>query len=607
MLLRRMIRKAIRSYRKMGIQMMISISFTAVTVIGMMLLCGMLVLRFSNATRILQEDTGQRMIEQVNQQLDTYLRSMMQLSDTVYYRVLKNCDLAKTVPTESLELLYEENRGELVSISVFEENGSLVAAAPVFDLKQDSHPEKQQWFLQALDQMENQHFSTPYVQNLFDYGSGHRWVISLSRQVELTYAGETRRGVLLIDMSFSGLEQICRNTDLPGGGYFYIMDRNGEMIYHPDQQLIYAGIADANPLEGLLLKDGIHHTKIDGVPHQVMIKTVGYTGWKLVSLVPSKNLAGDIDQLRWFGIALLVFVIFLLAFVNLHLSEHISGPLSRLNQAVNALEAGKEDVEFQQEGCIEVQHLAHSIRSMVSTLRHLMDDIIEQEENKRRLEMEVLQSQINPHFLYNTLDSVIWLTENERYEDATRMVASLGKLFRISLSRGKIMIPLKDELEHARHYCTIQAIRYKDKFETRITAEPDTENLYTLKLIIQPILENAIYHGMAAVDEDGLITVHAWRDENNLYIDVQDNGLGIPQETLDILLDERQPLQRSRGSGIGVRNIHRRIQLVFGPEYGLEFFSEPDEGTLVRIHLPILDEEAAAQYQKEGASHETKT
>lgn len=112
---------------------------------------------------------------------------------------------------------------------------------------------------------------------------------------------------------------------------------------------------------------------------------------------------------------------------------------------------------------------------------------------------------------------------------------------------------------------------------------------------------------MAAVDEDGLITVHAWRDENNLYIDVQDNGLGIPQETLDILLDERQPLQRSRGSGIGVRNIHRRIQLVFGPEYGLEFFSEPDEGTLVRIHLPILDEEAAAQYQKEGASHETKT
>lgn len=606
MFLRRMIRRAIRSYRKMGIQMMISISFTAVTVVGMILLCGMLVFRFSNATRVLQQDTGHRMIEQVNQQLDTYLRRMMQLSDTIYYRVLKNNDLAETVPTENLELLYEENRSSLISISIFEENGSLVSAAPAFELKNGVSPEKQQWFLQALDQIENQHFSTPYVQNLYDYNGDHRWVISLSRQVELTYAGETRRGVLLIDMSFSGLEQICRNTKLPGGGYFYITDRKGEIIYHPDQQLIYAGMANSNLLDTATLKDGVHQLKLDGMPHQVMVKTVGYTGWKLVSLVPSKNLAGDIDQLQWFGVALMVFVIFLLTFVNMHLSEHISRPLSRLNQAVNALEAGQENVEFRQDGCVEVQHLAHSIRSMVSTMRHLMDDIIEQEQNKRRLEMEVLQSQINPHFLYNTLDSVIWLTENERYEDATRMVAALGKLFRISLSRGKIVIPLKDELEHARHYSTIQTIRYKERFETRISAEPDTENLYTLKLIIQPILENAIYHGMAAMDEDGLITIHAWRDEKNLYIDVHDNGLGIPQEMLETLLDERKPLQKSKGSGIGVRNIHRRIQLVFGPEYGLEFFSEPDEGTLVRIHLPVLDEEVAAQYQSEGGIHETK-
>ena len=399
MFLRRMIRKAVRSYRKMGIQMMISISFTTVTVIGMMLLCGMLVLRFSNAASALQQDTGQRMIEQVNRQLDTYLRGMMQLSDTIYYRVLKNNDLAEMVPAESLELLYEENRSALVSVSVFAEDGSLVTAAPFFQLKKGVSPQNQQWFLRALDQIENQHFSTPYVQNLFDNGGEYLWVISLSRHAELTYAGETRRGVLLIDLSFSGLEQICRNPELPGGGYFYLTDRNGEIIYHPDQQLIYAGVANGSPIDVASLKDGVHQLEVDGVPHQVMVKTVGYTGWKLVSLVPSKNLAGDVDQFRWFGVALLVFVIFLLAFVNMHLSEHISGPLRRLNQAVNALEAGQEQVEFRQDGCIEVQHLAHSIRSMVSTMRHLMDDIIEQEQNKRRLEMEVLQSQINPHFL----------------------------------------------------------------------------------------------------------------------------------------------------------------------------------------------------------------
>ena len=127
-----------------------------------------------------------------------------------------------------------------------------------------------------------------------------------------------------------------------------------------------------------------------------------------------------------------------------------------------------------------------------------------------------------------------------------------------------------------------------------------------MKLIVQPILENAIYHGMAAMDEDGEITVHAWRKDNDLYIDVLDNGLGIPEEMLDSLFDERQPLKHSKGSGIGVRNINRRIQLFFGPEYGLEFFSEPDEGTLVRIHLPALNEEQAAAYQKEGTGYETK-
>ena len=597
---RNRIRKLLPPYRKMGIRVMISISFTAVTVIGMFLLCGMLILRFSNATRILQQDTSQRMIEQINQQMDSYLRNIMQLSDTIYYRVLKNSDFSESAPVDALELLYEENRGNLVSISVFEENGALAAAAPVYSLKEGVSPKQQQWFIQAMDQIENHHFSTPYVQNLFDYGKEHPWVISLSRYVELNYDGETRRGVLLIDMSFSELGQICRNADLPGGGYFYITDREGEIIYHPDQQLIYAGISQNNLVEDIPETDGIHQVRVDGVPYQAVVKTVGYTGWKLISLIPLKNLANDVDQYRWFGITLLLFIVFLLAFVNMHLSEYISGPLRRLNQTVNELSAGKEDVKFREEGGIEVRQLTHSIESMVSTLRHLMDDIIQQEQNKRRLEMEVLQSQINPHFLYNTLDSVIWLTEIERYQDATRMVSALGKLFRISLSRGKIIIPLKDELEHARHYSTIQTIRYKERFETRISAEPDTENLYTLKLIIQPILENAIYHGMAVMDEDGLITVHAWRDENNLYIDVEDNGAGMPKETLDQLLDESKPFKKSKGSGIGVRNIHQRIQLAFGPEYGLEFFSEPDEGTLVRIHLPILDEQAAARYEKEG-------
>lgn len=262
------------------------------------------------------------------------------------------------------------------------------------------------------------------------------------------------------------------------------------------------------------------------------------------------------------------------------------------------MEAGREDVEIEEAGCYEVQRLGHAIRSMVSTMRHLMQDIIQQESQKRRSELEVLQSQINPHFLYNTLDSVIWMTEAGRYQEAIQMVTSLARLFRISLSRGKSIIPLQDELEHARHYMTIQEIRYKNRFSTRILAQNGTEGLYTLKLVVQPILENAIYHGMAACEDDGLILVTARREGGDVVIEVADNGTGMRPEVVAQLLDEDRAAPPGKGSGIGVRNVHRRIRLTFGEPYGLTIRSEPDEGTVVQIRLPALDADAAARLEK---------
>ena len=240
---------------------------------------------------------------------------------------------------------------------------------------------------------------------------------------------------------------------------------------------------------------------------------------------------------------------------------------------------------------------------MVSTMRHLMDDIIRQESQKRRSELEVLQSQINPHFLYNTLDSVVWMTENGRTEDAVVMLTALARFFRISLSRGNSIIPLSDELEHARHYLTIQKMRYKNKFSAGITAEEGVEGLYTLKLIIQPILENAIYHGMAYADGDGEILIRAFREEQDVLIEVSDNGPGMPEELVQRLLSPAGPaaVSGSKGSGIGFRNVHQRVQLAFGRAYGLTILSEPDSGTTVRIRLPALDRAAAEAPKEDGA------
>ncbi len=589
---RRLAAQWVERYRKMSIQMVLSLAFTAVAAAGMLLMSVSLIWRFSSANEDLVAENSRRVLAQANLTLDSYLRRMMRISDTVYYRSIKNTDLAEGDLTGDLSLLYEENRDDLVSLAVFDGEGGLVSAVPLTALKRDAETAESDWFRSASQSMENLHFSTPHVQNIFDDPDyPYRWVVSLSRHVQLTRDGVTQGGVLLVDMSFSGIEQVCRDVTLGSGGYLYLIDGDGELIYHPRQQLIYTGLLEENNRAAASYRDGSHQETFQGRSRQVTIKTVGYTGWKLVGVAPAESAASP--QLPLFGLTLLLFTIFLMAFLNFLISARISDPILRLERSIRELDKGLANVKIEEGGCYEVQRLSHAVASMVSTMRHLMDDIVRQEGEKRRSELEVLQSQINPHFLYNTLDSVIWMTESGQQAEAIQMVTSLARLFRISLSKGKSIIPLADELEHARHYMNIQQIRFKNKFTTEIQAKPGTEGLYTLKLIIQPLLENAIYHGMSSAEDDGLIRVTAYREGEDLLIDVEDNGLGMRPELAASLLDADRPEVRTRGSGIGVRNVHQRVSLTFGEGYGLTIFSEPDEGTLVRIRLPALDREEA--------------
>ena len=590
-------------YRRSSIQVILSLSFTAVAVAGMIFLGLTLFLRFSASNNAQLAKNSQRVLAQVNLNLDAYLRGMMRVSDTMYYRVIKNADLDSDSLDAQMALLYENNRDSLVSIAVFAQSGELVSATPLATLKKSVSPQRQDWFAAAVDRIENLHFSTPHVQNLFeDPDYRYRWVVSLSRQVELTRAGSIEGGVLLVDMSFSGIEQICKDVELASSdGYLYLIDGDGEIIYHPRQQLIYAGLLEENNRTAAGYEDGSHAETFGGAKRQVTVKTVGYTGWKLVGVVPADNIWDNYGQLLLFFLFVVLFSIFLLVFVNLHLSERISVPIKTLERAVKELEAGREEVDIDVSGPYEIERLGHSIRSMVSTMRHLMDDIIEQEAQKRRSELDVLQSQINPHFLYNTLDSVVWMTENGRTDEAILMVTSLARFFRISLSRGSNIIPIADELEHARHYLTIQKMRYKNKFSAVIAAEDGVEGLYTIKLIVHPILENAIYHGMAYADGDGEITVRARRDGEDVVIEVADNGPGMPEEMVERLLDQSYAAAPgTKGSGIGLRNVHQRIRLTFGEEYGLAIHSEPDAGTTVCIRLPVLEGPEAAAVRREG-------
>lgn len=585
-------------YREKSIQYMLSLSFTIIAVVGFIFIGTSLIIRFSTANRNITEDYNKKIIDQVNYNLDSYIRNLMQVSNSMYYSVIKNTDLSEKNIDEAMNLLYEANREHIVSIAVFNENGELIAATPISKLKKTATPQNEDWFINATKQIENLHFSTAHVQNLLeDIDYKYKWVVSLSRAVELTNNGEISSGVLLVDMNFSGIEQICKNVSLGETGYIYLVDRNGELIYHPRQQLIYSNLVKENNFKVAEYEDGNYIDELDGDKRLITVKTLGYTGWKIIGVTPINETFANSTQITLFILFVIFLAIILLVFANMFISAKIANPIKALENSVKELENGSQNVDIAIGGSHEIQHLGKTIKSMVKQMHKLMGDIVYEQELKRQRELDALQAQINPHFLYNTLDSIVWMVENERYNEAIIMVTSLAGFFRIGLNKGKNIITIKDELKHAENYITIQHMRFKDKFTFKINADENVLNFATIKLIIQPLIENAVYHGMEFMDGDGEIIVNAYKKDNELYIDVIDNGMGIPPEIVDKLLTH-ESRSKGKGSGVGLKNVQERIQLYFGKEYGLSILSEPDEGTLIRIHLPCI--EISQIYSSEG-------
>lgn len=580
----------INRYRKTySIQVTISISFTVLSVCSMCFLGIMLYEQFvSRMERTAVESTGQ-LLGQTAINLEDYLRNMRRISDAMYYSVIKDKDLSVEGLDEEMNLLYEANKDNLISIACYTNDGELVAAAPVATEKQEVDIVGQQWFLDAVEQMENLHFSTPHVQNLFDDTSyRYYWVVSLSRAVELTEGGNSALGVLLVDMNYSSIEQLLAkaNTD-NSREYVYLMDSEGEIIYHPKQKLIYTGLYEENNLEQLTHEDGSYKEEFQGEKRLITVKTISYTGWKLVSVVPMSSFEMGLEEMRYFVIMLVTVSLLAVMILNQLVSARIAKPLQKLNDSVKEWEEGNLNPAIYVGGSMEVEHLGRTLRSTVEQIRQLMQDIVVEQEEKRKSELDALQSQINPHFLYNTLDSIVWMIEGGRSDDAVFMITQLASLFRISLSRGKTVISVEDEIRHARNYMNIQKIRYKNLF--RVTFDVDSEILSccTVKLVVQPLLENAIYYGVECMDGDGEISVSGHRSGEDVYIEVSDNGLGMPEEEVAQLLKENNRAP-GHGSGVGLLNVHNRIKLRFGPQYGLEIESVPDEGTTVRIHLPYI-------------------
>lgn len=535
--------------------------------------------------QILVQD-NQEMAEQLNVTMSQYLHNMMRLTDTLYYDIIKGNDDSQL--EQMFQAMYDGYKDYVESIALFQEDGTLLQVMPALSSASSSDVTEEAWFSSAFERSENIHFFKPQVQDCFEHNSKFPWVIPMSRFVQITHGDQVSGGVLLINIKYSALSEVFGVSADSMNQYSFLMDSNGELIYHPRHALINSGIIEKPPETLAAFQDGSYETMIGNEPVFCSVKTVGYTGWKIIRVIAKGQLRSYGIKSTFFVLAVICQVLLFFLVVGSYISMVLTKPICNLEEDVKRISAGELDIKVHTSGSFEVYHLGRSIQKMAVKIKELMQEVIKEQEAKRKSELDSLQAQITPHFLYNTLDIVVWMIEENRKEDAAGMVTALARFLRISLSKGKTIITVADELEHARNYLMIQSLRAKDQFTYRIEKDPGVDCFQVIKLIVQPIVENALYHGLEGMYGDGEIVIHAYVEENDLYISVKDNGMGMSEEQAEALLDYTKELKTAKGNGIGVRNVHERIQLYFGKEYGVQIISEEDEGTEVLLHLPAM-------------------
>jgi two-component system sensor histidine kinase YesM len=569
----------INSLMLRSLQFVITISFAVVTILVILFVGLTLYKRFELSAEKNTSLNANQLTDQINSNIEYYLSSMIKVSDSLEQNIYLDRNIPNLKLQDQMNVLHS-TREDIASLAIFSDRGELIMGTSADSLKDNAHVVNADWFNTALYKSEHLFFSPPHVQNLFQ--GNNQWVVSLSRAINYYQENELVKGVLLVDMNFSTIGELCQNVSIGKRGYIYIVDADNNIIYHPQQQLINLGLKTENNQDFL----GTYVEPSSEGNRLITVKSVRYTNWKLVAVSYMSELVTSRKNISNFLIFVLLFCTMFIIFIFIFISDRISRPIKQLEKYMKRVEEGEFDIYIDVKGEDEVVRLSKAFNIMVSKIRNLMDQVIIEQEAKRKSELEALQSQINPHFLYNTLDSIVWMSENKKNEEVIKMITSLAKLFRISISRGKNIITVEQEIEHARNYLIIQKVRYKNKFEFEITAEEQVLKYKTLKLILQPLIENAIYHGIEYMVDEGTIKISASEVDGKLLMQVSDNGLGIEPEKLENLL--QYETKSEAGSGVGIKNVHERIQLRFGKEYGLEVESELEEGTCIKIWLPLI-------------------
>lgn len=542
--------------------------------------------------------------------LDNYIDDLIDVSSTISYNnFLQNYLLGIKNSNKGSETSIEDNyitssqnfqmslgmlgdivytRKDISSILIITNNHLSLYKSSNIDVDTTLNFSNQDWYLAALKTADSPVITGPRFQKYIK--SNPEKVFSVSRTIQ-SYDGKAYKGVMLVDANLSIVDAYCDSVKPPNNGFILITDDNGDIVYNSSDSLKKAAKVRSfikNILPTIShAENGNLTEKLDNEDCQIVFKHMNSSPWIVSIVTPYKNIVADANNIKNLIITVgLICLIFILILTYL-ISSRITKPIVSLKEYMDQANHGNFNIRALINSNDEVGMLAGSFNNMIERIQFLMNQVVKEQESKRKLELKALQHQINPHFLYNTLDSIIWMAESKD-ENIVPMTEALSKLFRISLNGGQEYISLSQELEHVRNYLFIQSMRYLNKYDYNISCDASLSNCKTLKLILQPLVENSIYHGIKNKPGKGIINIQAYEEGGKLVFSIKDNGIGMDAEKIESIFNGTHSSASKKGKSLGVRNVEERIELTFGSEYGISFESTPGEGTTAYIFLPLL-------------------
>ena len=565
--------------KSMSMNAVIVLSLTAVALSVLICAAAIFIQTYRGALLKNAETTSRRTVAQLGSVLEDYLEDV---NDAL--NLLEEYLEIPAAQREARIQTFLEIRPDVVAVTTYNAVGTLQSCYSLGHTARDEIETNLSFDPARMDEYEKGYVSAPHVMSIFE--EYYPWVVTVIAPVRDAQGAAW----LAVDISCTNIATYISGVGIGQRGYCFLMDADGNLVYHPQQQLIYSSLKEEHTALLAGMQDG---TQIVGNTIY-SVQTMNSGSWRLVGVSSVQETITDgLHEIIRITVISAVFVLAAGIGISLVLSRMLSNPVNELVKAMRSFEKEGGDFTYVPvSGTREIQNLSDSFDHMVRKIQELMATVRAEEINLRKTELKALQAQINPHFLYNTLDSISWMCEQGKNAEAVAMVNALARLFRISISRGHELIPIRSEVQHAQSYLQIQSVRYQDQFTYHFEVDEACLDYLCNKITLQPIIENAIYHGINGLVDEGEIDIRVCMAGKDILFVVEDNGVGMEEEQIAAIFRH----DADSKAGIGIKNVNDRLKIWFGEDYGITIKSVPDEGTCVTVRMPCVREES--DYEK---------